>query len=99
MAQVIIRNLDERVAGALKRRAKLHGKSLEQELREVLVAAAGPTREELIEISQEIRSQARRPQRTDSTQLVREDRDDRILRAVAGWKSRERVVPLGSFGS
>ena len=40
MAQVIVRQLDEGVKERLKRRAARHGRSLEQELREVLRNAA-----------------------------------------------------------
>ena len=43
MAQVIVRNLDVRVVAALKRKAKLHGCSLEQELRDILSRAARPS--------------------------------------------------------
>jgi plasmid stability protein len=44
VAQVIVRDLDDGVVAALKRRAALHGQSLEQELRDILTAAALPER-------------------------------------------------------
>jgi len=40
MGQVLVRNLDDRVIDSLKTRAALKGCSLEQELRDVLTAAA-----------------------------------------------------------
>jgi plasmid stability protein len=40
MAQVLIRQLDERVVEALRARARARGVSLEQSLRELLMAAA-----------------------------------------------------------
>jgi plasmid stability protein len=40
MAQVIVRNLDEQIVSSLKIKAELHGRSLEQELREILKRAA-----------------------------------------------------------
>lgn len=36
MAQVLVRNLDARVKMSLQRRAKLHGRSMEEEVREIL---------------------------------------------------------------
>jgi antitoxin FitA len=36
MAQVLVRNLDDRVKARLQRRAKLHGRSMEEEVREIL---------------------------------------------------------------
>ena len=39
MAQVIVRNLEDDVVATLKRKAELHGCSLEQELRDILSAA------------------------------------------------------------
>jgi plasmid stability protein len=33
MSQVLVRNLDDRVVASLRRKAELHGHSLEQELR------------------------------------------------------------------
>ena len=43
MAQVLVRNLDTRTLRALKRRAKQHGASLEQELRTILEEASRNT--------------------------------------------------------
>ena len=56
MSQVIVRNLDQQTVSALKSRAAAHGRSLEQELRLVLATAAKPSRQELLEIADAIRS-------------------------------------------
>jgi len=40
MAQVVVRNLEENVKARLKRRAARHGRSMEEELREILRNAA-----------------------------------------------------------
>ena len=76
MAQVIVRNLDEQIVAALKQKAKRHGRSLEQELREILAGAAKPSRADALSLADEIRASAPR-QRTDSTDLIREGRDGR----------------------
>lgn len=77
MAQVIIRNLDDSVVNALKRKAKSHRRSLEQELREMLNQAAKPVRDELVAEIDRIRAMTPPKIQTDSTELVREDRDRR----------------------
>lgn len=43
MAQVIVRNLDQDVKSAVKRRAKLHGWSMEEEVRQILRRAVNET--------------------------------------------------------
>lgn len=40
MAQLVVRNLDESVKARLQSRAKAHGRSMEEEVREILRAAA-----------------------------------------------------------
>ncbi len=78
VAQVIVRDLDNWVVAGLKRKARLHGNSLEQELREVLAAAALPAPEERLAIARRIRAMT--PvgiEQSDSTDLIRGDRDRR----------------------
>lgn len=41
MAQLIVRNIGEEVKARLKRRAKKHGRSMEEEAREILRSATG----------------------------------------------------------
>jgi plasmid stability protein len=77
MAQVIVRNLDEGVVAALKQRAQMHGRSLEQELRDILTQAAKPERADLLRIADRIRAMTPQKAQEDSAQLLREDRDNR----------------------
>jgi plasmid stability protein len=77
MGQVIVRNLDDRVIAALKARAKLRGHSLERELRTILTRSAGMTAAEKLAVADRVRAMTPRRLATDSTELVREDRDRR----------------------
>lgn len=77
MAQVIVRNLDEAVVTGLKEKAKLHGRSLEQELRSVLAQAAGFSPAERLAIASRIRAMTPRTAMLDSTDIIRADRDHR----------------------
>ena len=43
MAQIVVRNLDETVKTRLNRRATLHGRSMEEEVRQILSNAARET--------------------------------------------------------
>ncbi len=40
MAQLVVRNIEEQVKAGLQRRARRHGRSMEQEVREILRNAA-----------------------------------------------------------
>lgn len=75
MAQVIIRNIDERAIKRIKDRAKRHGHSLEQELREIITAAAHLNMQEAKNNMIAFKSTLERYQHSDSTLLIREDRD------------------------
>ncbi|OGA33164.1 MAG: hypothetical protein A3G80_11480 [Betaproteobacteria bacterium RIFCSPLOWO2_12_FULL_62_13b] len=75
MGQVIIRNLDDETIGALKAKAALHGNSLEQELRRILADAAKPGPKERLALADHIRAMTPRKPQSDSTALVREDRE------------------------
>ena len=76
MASVTIRNLEDEVVARLKDRAKANKRSLEAELREILTRSAGAmTRKELIAFAKRIAAQTPDVPQTDSTQLIREDRD------------------------
>jgi antitoxin FitA len=77
MAQVIVRNLDEQVVSSLKFKAELHGRSLEQELRDILKRAAELTTEEKLALVDRIRAMTPQRLETDSADLIREDRDTR----------------------
>ena len=76
MASVTVRNLDDDVVAALKQRAKANNRSLEAELRVVLVRAVrGYDAEEFLALADRIAAMTPkdRPQ-TDSVELLREDR-------------------------
>lgn len=78
MAQVLVRNLDDNVVERLRRKAELNGLSLEQELREVLTAAARLTPEERVALSRRIRALTPGGKlRSESADLIRQDRDSR----------------------
>jgi len=71
---VLVRNLEEGVVAAIKARAAAHGRSLEQELRLILAAAATPTPTEIRQTAAAIRSLTGSRLETDLEALVREDR-------------------------
>ncbi len=76
MASVTIRNLDDDVVVSLKQRAKANNRSLEAELRVVLVRAVREyDADEFLALAERIRAMTPkdRPQ-TDSVELLREDR-------------------------
>jgi antitoxin FitA len=76
MAQVLVRNLDERVIDNLKTKAELKGRSLEQELREIITAAAPLTPEEKVALFDKIRARNPALPNFDVRAAVRYGRDD-----------------------
>jgi plasmid stability protein len=78
MAQILIRDLDPKTVEQLKELAKRNRRSLEAEVRRILEDAAKRERrltvEELLKIADSIR-EASGPQSSDSTELIREDRE------------------------
>ncbi len=76
MAQVLIRNLPQDIIEAHRARAKAHGRSLEQELREVIERAAPYTPEERLAVALHFQSQTPAGPRTDPVEAIREGRDD-----------------------
>ncbi|RBP05141.1 hypothetical protein DFR50_13630 [Roseiarcus fermentans] len=75
MAQVLIRNVPDDIIEAHRDRARTRGRSLEQELREVIERAAPYTPEERLAVALRFQSQTPPGPRTDPAALVREDRD------------------------
>ena len=75
MAQVIVRNIEDDVIRVLKARAALKGRSLEEELREILRSAARPAPGDLVALADRVRELTPDVDQWDSTALVREDRD------------------------
>ena len=79
MGQVLVRNLDDRVIESLKTRAELKGCSLEQELRDVLTAAAPLTPEEKVALFRKVRAKSPPMKDFDVRAAIRAGRDDEFL--------------------
>jgi plasmid stability protein len=76
MAQLLIRNLEDDVVEALKKRAAAQGKSLEQSLRDLLRDAALPEVARRLAIIDRIRAMGPQAKRqSDSTRIIRRTRD------------------------
>jgi plasmid stability protein len=76
MANLTIRNLDDTVVERLKARAKAHNRSLEAEVRTILEITAGTAdRKAFIREARRIAAMTPDVPQTDSTLLIREDRD------------------------
>jgi plasmid stability protein len=75
MGQVLVRNVEDGVIERLKARAARNGRSLEAELRLVLEQAAAVDHTKLFETADRIRKELEGRYHSDSTQLIREDRD------------------------
>ena len=76
MATLTIRNLDDAIVEKLKARAKAHHRSLEAEVRQMLTYGVRElSREEFFKEADRIRAMTPKVPQTDSTLLIREDRD------------------------
>lgn len=76
MSQLTVRNVDEQVVRALKRRAASHGRSAEAEHREILrkvLLEQGRSRESVAARAAALRRRLKSS--IDSTDLIRADRD------------------------
>ncbi len=76
MGQVLVRNLDDRVIENLKTKAELKGRSLEQELRDVLTNAAPLTPDEKIALFKKLRAITSPISDVDVRAAIRRGRDD-----------------------
>ena len=76
MAQLIVRNLDEYLVRLLKQRAAAKGVSVESEHRRILEESLLHQAQDFWAVAQRLQASSR-PQTTDSTELIREDRDRR----------------------
>ena len=76
MAQVLVRQLNEKVVDRLKKRAREHGRSLQSEVKTILEEAV-PDYEGAWKRIELIRTRLQRSGRkfSDSADLIREDRD------------------------
>ena len=77
MAQVLVRNLNDRVVTRLKKRARTQGRSLQGEIKTILEEAAKDMPEDFWKEADRIREQLKRSGRkfSDSAALIRKDRD------------------------
>lgn len=77
MRQLLIRNLDEEIVERLKARAKAEHRSLQSEVKVILEQAARQNHAAAWQSVERFRERLKRSRRgfTDSTELVREDRD------------------------
>jgi plasmid stability protein len=75
MVDILVRNVDARVAQRLKQKAKVAGKSVNDTARAALAAFVKPDKAELIAQMQHIRALSSYS-KLDSTVLIREDRDN-----------------------
>jgi plasmid stability protein len=80
MAQVLVRNLDDETVRNLKLKAGLKRRSLEQDLRELMISSAGLTPKEKVALADQVRAMQAASLADDSADLIREDRD-------RGWRS------------
>lgn len=80
MAQLTIRNLDDSVLQALKRRAAAAGRSTEEEARRSLALAVGIDRDALIARLRAVRATLPKGNDRSAEELVREMRDERTNR-------------------
>ena len=76
MGQVLVRNLDDRVIESLKTKAELKGRSLEQELRDVLTNAAPLTPSEKVALFHKLRATTSPLGEVDVRAAIRRGRDD-----------------------
>ncbi|MDR4494197.1 MAG: Arc family DNA-binding protein [Nitrospirales bacterium] len=76
MAQILIRQLDDKVVARLKKRAQEHGRSLESEVRMILEEAV-PDYEGAWKRIERFHKRLKKSGRSfsDSTELIREDRN------------------------
>ncbi|GFK92648.1 hypothetical protein NNJEOMEG_00473 [Fundidesulfovibrio magnetotacticus] len=76
MAQLIVRNLDEDLVRLLKQRAAAKGVSVESEHRRILEEALRPGADDFWDMARRLQESSR-PQKTDSAELIRQERDRR----------------------
>lgn len=77
MANILIRNLDDEVLARLKATAKAQGRSLQAEIHEILEGASMRSLAETRRLSAQWLKRLGGSSQTDSTRLIREDRDAR----------------------
>jgi len=74
VAQILVRNLDDRIVSRLKRQAERENVSLEQKVRSILGQSVKRDPEEFERLTRDIREQTRGAG-LDINAMIREDRD------------------------
>ena len=76
MTQVLVRNLNRDTLESLKRRARRHGRSLQQELKAILQEASQPEMSNSLSVAKTIREKLRKRRATysDSGKMQASDR-------------------------
>jgi plasmid stability protein len=75
MAQIVIRNIDDAVLAALRRRAAAVGTSMEEQARRALARAVGLDREDAVRRLAEVRQNIGRVEGPSVVDDLRRDRD------------------------
>lgn len=75
MAQILVRDLDDKVVRRLKTRARRAGRSLQSEVKAVLEEAAQLDPRSALALADKIRKSFRRRRFSNSAVLIRRDRD------------------------
>jgi antitoxin FitA len=76
MPEILVRGLDQKTVKRLKERARISGRSLQQEVKDILERAATTlTMDEARRLSETWHRQLARRSFSDSAELIREDRD------------------------
>jgi plasmid stability protein len=79
VAQVLIRNLDDETVAVFKAKARLHGRSLEQELRLLIESSRPFTTAERLAMAAELQGMPTLPHDFDVCAAIRFGRDDESL--------------------
>ena len=74
MAQILVRELETDVVEKLKMRAKLHGRSLQSEARQILTQSAGMRPDQAKEVARQWHKKLTGRKFPDTTKLLHEDR-------------------------
>ena len=74
MSELLVRDLDPGVVDRLKKRAKRHGRSLQGEAKAILEAAATFSMDEARQVAARWRESLAGAMKTDSADLLRQDR-------------------------
>jgi len=74
MPSILIRDLDKETVKRLKKRAVANGRSLQAEAKEIIERSARQKTFEQLRLEAERLAKSSGPQKTDSVDLIREDR-------------------------